>query len=112
MDPTFVMAAACGIIGLAAWTLTLWWLRDPQQAAARPPARHPMDHEPHTLTVLGRDGRLNPLQYERLPSYAAAQARQRELAHQGKASVIAHAESGQIRMDLAAWLGPYARIGF
>lgn len=110
MEPTLVMAAACAIIGAAAWSLTLWWLREPPPLAPPAPPRLPMDREPHTLTVLGRDGRPNPLHYERLPDYPSAQARQRDLARQGKACVIAHADSGQVRLDLSAWFGPYGRI--
>lgn len=110
MDPTLSMMVVTAIVGVAAWSLTLWWLREPQRAAAPPVAIRPMDREPHTVTVLGPDGRPNPLHYERLPTYAAAQTRQRELARSGRASVIAHAESGEIRIDLSAWLGPYGRI--
>lgn len=110
MDPTYGMWLVIAVLGVAAWSLTLWWLREPRPVAAAPP-QQPMDDEPHTLTMLGANGRPNPLRYERLPTYAAALARQRDLARQGHASVIAHAESGQVRLDLAAWLGPYGRIG-
>lgn len=110
MDPTFGMMLVTVVLGVAAWSLTLWWLREPQPATAPPPLL-PMDAEPHTVTVLGPDGRPNPLHYERLPSYAAALSRQRELARVGHPSIIAHAESGQLRFDLSAWLGPYGRIG-
>lgn len=110
MDPTYAMVLVSVVLGVAAWSLTLWWLRETRPLTATPP-QLPMDAEPHTLTVLGRDGRPNPLHYERLPTYAAALARQRDLARQGRASVIAHAESGQVRLDIAAWLGPYGRIG-
>lgn len=110
MDPAFGMALATAVIGVAAWTLTLWWLRDPAPPAAVQP-RCPIDTEPHTVTVLGPDGRPNPLRYERVPTYAAALARQRDLARQGQACIIAHADSGQVRIDLSAWLGPYGRIG-
>lgn len=110
MDPTYGMLLVSAVLGVAAWSLTLWWLRETRPVVAVPPPQ-PMDTEPHTLTVLGPDGRPNPLQYERLPTYAAALARQRDLARHGRASIIAHADSGQVRLDLAAWLGPYGRIG-
>ncbi|HLO77992.1 MAG TPA: hypothetical protein VK196_16175 [Magnetospirillum sp.] len=111
MDQTLGMVVATAIIGVAAWTLTLWWLREPQRSPTPTllPAR-PMDGEPHTLTVLGSSGRPNPLQYERLPTYAAALTRQRELARLGKACIITHSESGEVRIDLSAWLGPYGRL--
>ncbi|MGE5476606.1 MAG: hypothetical protein ACM3Q1_08140 [Bacteroidales bacterium] len=114
MDPTFGMALATAIVGIAAWTLTLWWLTDTRPlptAANAAMARDPMDDEPHTLTLLGPDGRPNPLHYERLPTYAAALSRQRELTRRGHASVITHADSGRVRLDLSAWFGPYGRIG-
>lgn len=110
MDPTLGMMLVSAVAGAAAWTVTLWWLREPQPAPS-PPLLSPMDGEPHTITMLGPDGRPNPLRYERLPNYPAALARQRELSRRGVNSIIAHAESGQIRMDIAAWLGPYARLG-
>lgn len=110
MDPTLVMVVVTAIVGVAAWTLTLWWLRDPPPSTHDPVAPRPMDREPHTITVLGCNGRPNPLQYERLPTYAAARTRQRELARQGKACVIAHADSGEVRIDLSAWFGPYGRL--
>lgn len=110
MDPTFSMVVVTAIVGVTAWTLTLWWLREPQRPTTPPALVFPMDREPHTLTVLGPDGRPNPLHYERLPNYAAAQTRQRELARTGRSSIIAHAESGEVRLDLSAWLGPYCRI--
>ncbi len=110
MEPTLGMMLVCAVAGAAAWSLTLWWLRDPRPAPVAVP-RHPMDHDPHTVTVLGPSGRPNPMQYERLPNYAAARQRERELARQGKSCVIVHADSGMVRLDLSAWLGPYGRIG-
>lgn len=110
MDPTLDMMLVSAVAGVAAWTLTLWWLREPQPVP-QPPPQLPMDREPHTITMLGPDGRPNPLRYERLPTYAAALTRQRELSRQGHACIIAHADTGQIRLDLSAWLGPYARMG-
>lgn len=108
--PTFSMMLVTAVIGAAAWSLTLWWLREPQTAP--PPPSGPLDADPHTVTVLGPDGRPNPLHYERVPTYAAALAYQRELDRQGHASIIAHADSGQVRVDWSAWLGPYGRVGF
>lgn len=103
MDPSFFMGCGCIIIGAAAWSLTLWWLDGSPPPSPPPP---PQDLEPHTVTVLGRDGRINPARYERLPDYAAARLRQRELAGQGVDSVIVHADSGQARLDLSAWMWP------
>lgn len=110
MDPTYGMWLVSAVLGVAAWTLTLWWLRETWPVVVALPPQ-PMDCEPHTVTVLGANGRPNPLHYERLPTYAAALARQRDLARHGHASIIAHADSGQVRLDLAAWLGPCGRIG-
>lgn len=110
MDPTFIMAAVSAVFGLSALIVTLWWLREPQPAPIRQP-QCAMDAEPHTVIMLAPSGRPNPSQYERLPTYAAALARQRDLARQGRGSVITHADSGQVRLDLASWLGLYGRIG-
>lgn len=107
MDPSFFMGCGCVIIGVAAWSLTLWWLDD---TPPTPSAMHPLDREPHIVTALGRDGRLNPARYERLPDYAAARMRQRELAGQGLDSVILHADTGRARLDLSAWMGPAGRF--
>lgn len=109
MGTPLMMTAACAVIGAAAWRLTWWWLRETPPA---PPARrHPLDDSPHIVTVLGAHGRPNPLQYERLPDYRTAQARQRELTRQGRACVVTHADSGQIRHDLPGWLGFDRRVG-
>lgn len=103
MDPNIVMGVGCAVIGSAAWSVTLWWLDDSPPPRPQP---EPQDLEPHTVTVVERDGRLNPARYDRLPTYAAARQRQRELAGQGLDSVIANAASGRIRLDLSAWMGP------
>lgn len=105
--PTFSMMVVTAVAGAAAWSLTLWWLREPQPA---PPPSGPLDADPHIVTVLGPGGHPNPLKYERVPTYAAALARQRELDRHGHASIITHADSGQVRMDWSIWLGPYHRI--
>jgi hypothetical protein len=113
MDPALSMWLVLAVMGVAAWTLTLWWLREPGPLPA-PQARtvRPIDGDPHTLTPLGPNGRPNPLHYERFPCYALALARQRELALHGHASVVRHADSGEVRIDLAGLLEPYERISF
>lgn len=110
MDPGLSLLLVVCFVA-AAWSTTRWWNRMP---AAEPLliVQVPGDTEPHTLTMVGANGRPNPLHYERFPNYPTALARQRELASCGRASVVSHAETGAIRIDLAAWLGPYARIGF
>jgi len=107
MDPV-CMLLVTSIIGVAAFTATAWWDRIP---VARPlVVPGPNDHEPHTLTLIGPDGRPNPMSYERFADYPQALSRQQELARKGFNSVVFHAETGEIRIDLAAWLGPYGRI--
>ncbi len=107
MDPVCMLLVAT-IVGVAAFTATAWWDRIP---VAQPIVVHgPLDGEPHTLTVFGPDGRPNPMNYERFTDYPAALARQRDLARRGLDSVVFHTETGEVRIDLAAWLGPYGRI--
>ncbi|MBX9635688.1 MAG: hypothetical protein K2X44_11965, partial [Magnetospirillum sp.] len=111
MDPGLSFLLVMGFVGAAVWSMALWWDRAP---VAEPLllVPGPGDSEPHTLTLLGPDGRPNPLHYESFPNYLAALTRQRELSRRGHDSVVSHAGSGAIRVDLAAWLGPYGRIGF
>lgn len=108
MEAFVGMTAACAILGTAACVLTLWWLRDP--VPPRPPDG-PLNADPHILTMLGAHGRPNPMLYERLPDYPAAWKRQRELARQGRGSIVTHADSGQIRHDVPGWLPLHGRIG-
>lgn len=105
-----VLLVGC-VVGAAVWVAAAWWDRGPVTEPL-PSVPSPSDSEPHTLTLLGPDGRPNPLSYETFPNYAAALTRQRELSRRGRDSVVSHAESGRIRVDLAAWLGAYGRIGF
>ncbi|MCR6633099.1 MAG: hypothetical protein NVV74_25345 [Magnetospirillum sp.] len=112
MDSALGMVLVYAVMGVAAWTLTVWWLGEPRARPAPRVAARPTDAEPHTLTLLGPSGRPNPLRYERFPCYAAALARQRELARQGRASVVVHADSGEVRLDMAGLLEPYGRISF
>lgn len=111
MESSLVMMAVTAIVGVAAWTLTLWMLREPPP---RPTPQRillsPLDGDPHTLTALGPNGRPNPLHYERAPDYRAALARQQELARHGITTIITHSETGQVRIDWSTWLGPYGRI--
>ncbi|MBC7953261.1 MAG: hypothetical protein H7Z12_15750 [Rhodospirillaceae bacterium] len=109
MDPGVLLVGF--FVGAAVWSMALWWDRMPV-AEPNTTIPAPGDGEPHTLTLLGPDGRPNPMHYETFPNYPTALARQRELSRRGSHSVISHAESGAIRLDLAAWLGPYGRIGF
>jgi hypothetical protein len=66
-----------------------------------------IDAEPHTLTLLGPNGRCNPAQYENFPDYRAAQARQRALIRNGRASIVAHSATGEIRIDPTMLPGCY-----
>jgi len=108
MDPSLSMLLLVSVVGVAAFSATAWWDRIPVLQPVVVPG--PNDQEPHTLTLVGPDGRPNPMSYERFADYPAALARQRELARKGTNSVVFHAESGEVRIDLAAWLGPYGRI--
>lgn len=74
------------------------------------PAPRRFDGEPHILTRVGSDGRANPGAYERFPDYPSALSRQRELVGRGIPAVVTHAESGEVRLDLAQLLGPFHRI--
>jgi hypothetical protein len=113
MDPALSMWLVYAVMGVAAWTLTLWWLREPGAMPAPPAmAARPIDADPHTLTLIAPNGRPNPLHYERFPTYALALARQRELALHGHPSIVRHADSGEVRVDLAGLLEPYERISF
>ena len=109
MDPSsFSMLLVVSIVGVAAFTATAWWDRIPVLQPVVVPS--PRDHEPHFLTMMGPDGRPNPMSYERFTDYPGALKRQRELARKGTDSLVFHAETGEMRIDLAAWLGPYGRM--
>jgi hypothetical protein len=112
MDPGLSVLLVGCFVGAAAWSAALWWDRMPVAKPLALVVPGPADAEPHMLTLLGPDGRPNPLHYENFPNYPTALLRQRELFRKGSASVICHAESGELRVDLAAWLGPYGRISF
>lgn len=100
----FLMVVA--MVGLAALAAALRW-REPLRRPQTVTGRRPIDGEPHTLTFLGADGRPNPLRYEIFPDYPAALTRQRELFRNGEASVVIHAESGEVRIDVANMFGPF-----
>lgn len=105
----FLMVSA--MLGLAALAAGLRW-REPVGQPQSLPAPRAIDPEPHTLTYLGADGRPNPLRYESFPDYPSALARQRELARAGRAAIVAHADSGEIRIDADALFGAFRRISF
>ncbi|HTH17928.1 MAG TPA: hypothetical protein VL974_14820 [Magnetospirillum sp.] len=112
MDSSIVMMVVSAVVGVAAWTLTLWLLRENAPTPVPMPLPRPQDREPHTLTHLGADGRPNPAHYERFPTYQAALLRQRELTRRGRDSIITHSDSGEVRVDLSVWFGPFGRMPF
>jgi len=104
------------LIVLGAWMLAIlsmaarWNQAFPQRT--QPLRASPLDRQPHTVTPLGRHGAPNPMAAECFGDYGAALARQRQLARLGKAAVVAHRDSGEIRVDHATLLGPFGRITF
>lgn len=102
-----------GLVGLAGVAVLLH-LEDASAAPANRLARRPrpIDAEPHTLTMLGRNGRPNPAAYELHPDLDAALARQRELARKGRDCLISHTATGELRIDLNDVLGPWRGIRF
>lgn len=78
--------------------------------APMPVIRRPYDNQPHGLTLVGAEGRPNPMSYRVFPTYGAALVHQRRLARQGQASVVAHVDSGEVRVDFATMFGPFGRL--
>lgn len=109
MVTDFSLLIAIGVVAAATLTVALRWQREIPRGPA-PIIRRPFDNQAHTLTMVGSDGRLNPLQYEIFPNYLSAVAHQRKLARQGRACVVTHTESGEVRMDFATMFGPFGRI--
>lgn len=100
-----------GAVALATLSVAVRWHHaEPRRPA--PIRRSAVDAQPHTLTPLGRDGRANPMAAESFANYGAALDRQRQLARQGRASVVAHRDSGEVRVDHATLLGPFGRITY
>jgi|AGTN01.3.fsa_nt_gi hypothetical protein len=109
MVTEFSLLVAGGAVAAASVAMVLRWQHDFPRGPA-PIVPRPFDDQPHTLTMVGPDGRLNPLHYETFPDYRAALARQHKLARLGRASVVTHVESGEVRVDVAGMLGPFGRI--
>lgn len=104
------------LIVLAAWMLAILSMAARWDQAfprlAQPLRTSPLDKQPHMLTPLGHNGAPNPMAAECFADYGAALARQRQLARQGRAAVVAHRDSGEVRVDHATLLGPFGRITF
>lgn len=100
-----------GIVGFAVLMVCAHW-RDlfAHQLPAAVPA-DPRDGDRHLLTLLGPDGRPNPARYELHDDYPSALARQRTLAARGQGSVVRHADTGALRVDLDI-LETYKRMAF
>ena len=111
MVADFSLLIPLGVVALATLSVALRWQRDIPRKPA-PVVRRPTDDQPHTLTPVGQGGRANPLAAEIFPTYAAALARQRRLTRDGQASVVAHRDSGEVRVDHATLLGPFGRITY
>lgn len=100
----------CATVGLAVLMAAVHWhrpLRRPQPVVTG----LPIDDQPHTVTLLGANGRPNPQAYETFADYPSALARQRALYRNGQASVVTHVESGEVRIDMNNLFGPF-RIHF
>lgn len=104
-----VSLLAYGVMLAASLAVALRWRHDIPRAPT-PITPRAIDNQPHTLTRVGADGRVNPAQYENFPNYPSALAQQRRLARTGQASVVAHSDSGEIRIDYATLFGPFGRI--
>lgn len=98
-----------GILAAASLLVALRWEHDFPRGPM-PIIRRPFDNQRHTLTLMGQDGRPNPLRYEIFPTYFAALSHQRRLTSRGQASIITHTESGEVRVDFATMFGPFGRI--
>ncbi|MCR6629242.1 MAG: hypothetical protein NVV74_03855 [Magnetospirillum sp.] len=109
MVPGLSLLIVIAIVAVALWAIALRWQHDFPRGPV-PVLRRPYDNQNHTLTLVGKDGRPNPAQYEVFPNYASALVRQRGLSRTGQASVITHTDSGEVRMDFATMFGPFGRI--
>lgn len=109
MVTEFSLLVAGGAVAAASIAMALRWQHDFPRGPA-PIVPRPFDDQPHTLTMVGPDGRLNPLRYETFPTYRTALAHQHKLARKGQACVVTHADSGEVRVDIAGMLGPFGRI--
>lgn len=99
----YVVVWAAGMAVVARWHREI-------PRAAQPLVRRSIDGQMHTVTLVSADGRVNPAQYELFPNYPAALAHQRKLARTGRACVVTHTDSGEVRIDYATMLGPFGRI--
>lgn len=109
MVTEYNLLVAVGAIVVASLSMASRWNRDFPRGPA-PFLRRPYDNQRHILTMVGADGRINPMRYEVFPTYPAALAHQRRLARKGQACVVTHEDSGEVRLDLATMLGPFGRI--
>lgn len=100
---------AYGAVLAASLAVALRWRHEVPRRAT-PVVPRAIDSQPHTLTLIGSDGRPNPARYENFPNYPAALACQRRLVRGGKASVVTHSDSGEIRIDYPTMFGPFGRI--
>lgn len=100
---------AYAVVWVASVAVVARWHREIPRPAVSLVARR-IDSQRHTLTLVGADGRVNPLRYETFPNYRLALAHQRRLSRMGQASVVAHTDSGEVRIDYATMLGPFGRI--
>lgn len=110
MDPAVSLVLVGCFVAVAAWSVAVWWERGPAPEPVMIVVPGPHDGEPHTLTLLGPNGQPIPSSYEHFADYPSALARQRALDRRGRASVVFHTETGEVRVDVSAWLGPYGRI--
>ncbi len=99
-----------GIIFLAVWLVIVRWDHLPTPRPAPMVTHGPLDRDPHTVTLMGQNGRPNPSDYEWFPNYRAALLRQRELIRKGLDCIVTHAASGAVRVDIGQMLCPYHRI--
>lgn len=109
MGTEFSYLIAFAVIAASMVSVVLRW-HHAIPRAPMPIIRRPYDNQPHTLTLVNSEGRANPLSYRVFPSYGAALKTQRRLAGEGQASVVAHADSGEVRVDFATLFGPFGRL--
>lgn len=109
MVTDFSLLMVFGAVVAATLVIVLRWQHDFPRGPV-PIIRRPFDNQAHTLTMVGADGRLNPLKYEIFPNYLAALERQRALSRTGRPCVVTHTDSGEVRVDFATMFGPFGRI--